>query len=73
MNILPFGLFLIIYYLTIKVSEFITYKIFIAIQFEEKDLDSIHGRDYAEYKKKVPMIFPFGKKKKLEGAYDQVN
>jgi len=40
---------------------------------EEKDLDSIHGRDYIEYKKKVPMIFPFGKKKKLEGAYDQVN
>ena len=73
MNLLPFGLFLIIYYLTIKVSEFITYKIFIAIQLEEKDLDSIHGRDYAEYKKKVPMIFPFGKKKKLEGAYDQVN
>ena len=73
MNIHPFGLFLIIYYLTIKVSDFITYKIIIAIQFEEKDLDSIHGRDYAEYKKKVPMIFPFGKKKKLEGAYDQVN
>ena len=47
--------------------------IFIAIQLEEKDLDSIHGRDYSEYKKKVPMIFPFGKEKKLEGAYDQVN
>ena len=45
--------------------------IFIAIQLEEKDLGSIHGRDYAEYKKKVPMILPFGKKKKLEGAYDQ--
>jgi len=47
--------------------------IFIAIQLEEKDLDSIHGRDHSEYKKKVPMIFPFGKKKKFEGAYDQVN
>ena len=47
--------------------------IYIAIQLEEKDLDSIHGRDYPEYKKKVPMIYPFGKKKKLEGAYDQVS
>lgn len=45
--------------------------ILIAIQLEEKDLGSIHGRDYAEYKKKVPMLLPFGKKKKLEGAYDQ--
>ena len=45
--------------------------IFVAIQLEEKDLASIHGRDYSEYIKKVPMIIPFGKKKKLEGAYDQ--
>ena len=47
--------------------------ILIAIQLEEKDLGSIHGRDYAEYKKKVPMLLPFGKKKKLEGAYEQAN
>jgi len=47
--------------------------ILIAIQLEEKDLGSIHGRDYAEYKKKVPMLLPFGKKKKLEGAYEKAN
>ena len=47
--------------------------ILIAIQLEEKDLGSIHGRDYAEYKSKVPMLLPFGKKKKLEGAYEQAN
>jgi methanethiol S-methyltransferase len=37
--------------------------ILVAIQLEEKDLVSIHGRDYAEYKKTVPMLFPFRKKK----------
>jgi len=45
--------------------------IFVAIWLEEKDLVTIHGSDYAEYRKKVPMILPVGKKKKLEGAYDQ--
>lgn len=45
--------------------------IFVAIWFEEKDLVSIHGRDYAEYKKGTPMIFPVGnKQKKVAQAYD---
>jgi protein-S-isoprenylcysteine O-methyltransferase Ste14 len=34
-----------------------------AIKFEEKDLLTHFGIKYSEYKKKVPMILPFGKKK----------
>jgi protein-S-isoprenylcysteine O-methyltransferase Ste14 len=32
--------------------------ILIAIQFEERDLLDVHGRDYAEYRKRVPMLIP---------------
>jgi methanethiol S-methyltransferase len=32
--------------------------ILVAIQFEERDLVSLHGRDYAEYRKRVPMLIP---------------
>ncbi|GAB4300718.1 MAG: isoprenylcysteine carboxylmethyltransferase family protein [Ignavibacteriaceae bacterium] len=46
--------------------------ILVAIQLEEKDLMEIHGRDYEEYKKSVPMILPFGKKKvSVESAFNQ--
>lgn len=46
--------------------------ILVAIQLEEKDLISVHGRDYAEYRKKVPMMLPFGKtRKQTAKAYDK--
>lgn len=32
--------------------------ILVAIQLEERDLVSLHGRDYAEYRKQVPMLIP---------------
>jgi len=41
--------------------------ILIAIQLEERDLLAAHGREYAEYRRRVPMIVPhlFGKKTRL--------
>ncbi len=32
--------------------------ILIAIQLEERDLVDIHGRDYVEYRRRVPMLLP---------------
>jgi len=31
----------------------------VAIQFEERDLVRAHGRDYEEYRHRVPMLIPF--------------
>jgi protein-S-isoprenylcysteine O-methyltransferase Ste14 len=39
--------------------------IFTAIRFEEKDLITHFGEKYVQYKKWVPMIIPFGKKKSV--------
>ncbi len=36
-----------------------TVYIFIALQFEERDLLSFFGDVYKDYKKKVPMVFPY--------------
>jgi len=32
--------------------------ILIGLQFEERDLVTYHGEEYAEYKKRVPMVVP---------------
>ena len=42
-----------------------TLYIIIAVKFlEEKDLQKMHGEAYIQYKKKVPMFFPFTKARK---------
>lgn len=37
--------------------------VLMAIQFEERDLISLHGLSYARYRKEVPMLIPFSKGK----------
>jgi protein-S-isoprenylcysteine O-methyltransferase Ste14 len=44
--------------------------ILIAIQFEERDLVRLHG-EYAEYRRRVPMILPIGSSKRREGTEER--
>ncbi|HUP46795.1 MAG TPA: isoprenylcysteine carboxylmethyltransferase family protein [Thermoanaerobaculia bacterium] len=46
--------------------------IVIAIQFEEKDLRREHGPVYDEYRRKVPMLLPIGKRSRSEALAKQV-
>jgi protein-S-isoprenylcysteine O-methyltransferase Ste14 len=38
--------------------------ILIALQIEERDLVTYHGEEYKQYKNKVPMLLPLGRKKR---------
>jgi methanethiol S-methyltransferase len=40
--------------------------ILIAIQFEERDLSREHGESYEEYRRTVPMLVPFFRRRKVE-------
>ena len=40
--------------------------IFVALIFEEKDLVKIHGEEYERYKREVPKVFPFTKRRKQD-------
>ena len=45
--------------------------IVLAIQFEERDLLHEHGADYEEYRRRVPMLLPVGRRSEAElGAED---
>jgi protein-S-isoprenylcysteine O-methyltransferase Ste14 len=42
-----------------------TVYILVAIQLEERDLVNVHGQAYADYRRRVPMLIPFGRRKVL--------
>ena len=42
--------------------------ILLAIQFEERDLAREHGEEYEAYRRSVPMLIPFTRKRELEAA-----
>ncbi|MCR9246339.1 MAG: isoprenylcysteine carboxylmethyltransferase family protein [bacterium] len=47
----------------------LTFTVFIlvALQIEERDLLSAHGRDYADYQDRVPMLLPLPRSRKPDG------
>lgn len=42
--------------------------ILVAIQFEERNLIEIHGKDYLRYRKRVPMLVPFSRRIRGSGT-----
>jgi len=40
----------------------ITAYVLIAIQIEERELVSMHGEGYESYRRRVPMLFPTGRR-----------
>lgn len=42
--------------------------ILIAIQLEERDLTTVHGQAYADYRQRVPMLIPGSRRKPIEDA-----
>jgi protein-S-isoprenylcysteine O-methyltransferase Ste14 len=47
--------------------------ILLAIQFEERDLVTFHGETYEEYRRRVPMLIPFGRRQRAESARVEVS
>jgi protein-S-isoprenylcysteine O-methyltransferase Ste14 len=47
--------------------------ILIAIQFEERDLVREHGRLYDDYRRSVPMLWPFGRRASAASALDSAS
>jgi protein-S-isoprenylcysteine O-methyltransferase Ste14 len=45
-----------------------TLYILVAIQLEERDLMRLHGRTYADYRKRVPMLVPFLRRSPRPGS-----
>ena len=45
-----------------------TVYILIGIRFEERDLVRYHGQDYIDYRRSIPMLIPFMKKRDQENA-----
>jgi protein-S-isoprenylcysteine O-methyltransferase Ste14 len=53
-------------------SVMTTAYILLAIQWEERDLSTVHGKPYEEYRKSVPMILPVGGRRAAPASADAV-
>src|SRR5882672_11366708 len=43
--------------------------ILVGIQLEERDLIAFHGKDYRDYRARVPMLVPFTRKRNVDAAF----